>query len=167
MLFVGVLAALVVAYVLFSAWKTSSYYRKILRKQHYAEVVDWLRDVLQRGDVADPRFEDHTATQTSGKCTLTFTRDITDQDLIHIAMSQSTRPTDHAVCSRLAFLIVEALEVNQFTSDFYYTESRIHHLLLSRAAGGDWLINDTDTVVAQMKSYEPIQFRFQPLESAP
>ena len=157
-------AALVVAYVLFTTVRTTLYYRKILNKKHYAEVVNWLHDVLKLGAVDKPRYEDHTAFITSGQCALTLTREIGDQDTLHIVMSQTTCPTDHGVCHRLAFLLIEALRSNNATTDFYYTDGKVHHLLLSKTAGADWMTGDTKPVVAHMLFYEydSLSCRFEP-----
>ena len=166
---VAVIAALVVAYVLFTIVRTTIYYRKILNKKHYAEVVNWLHGVLKLGAIGEPRYEDHTAYITSGKCALTLTRQISDKDTIHIAMSQTTRPTDCGVCHRFAFLMLEDLKSNNATSDFYHTDGKIHHLLLSKEVGGEWITGDTKAVVSQILfyEYESLSCRFEPDLSAP
>ena len=169
LLFFEGIAAIIAAYIIFTVVRTALYYRKILNKRHYAEVVNWLRDVLKLGAIEKPRCEDRTAFVTSGKCALTLTRDIGEKDTIHIVISQTTRPTDHGVCHRLAFLLLEALKSNNATSDFYCTDGKVHHLLLSKEVGGDWLTGDTKAIVAHMLfyEYESLSCRFEPAPSSP
>jgi len=144
----------------------SAYYRKIFSDDHYTETGNWLISVLKLGPVGEPNVANSTAFQSTAGCAFTFTREVGERDTIHIAISQIGNPTTHAVCDRLAFLILQVLKRNKAEADFYYTASSIHHLVFVKDTGGEWLTNEIGQVVADMKSHQRLPFRFQAEEGA-
>jgi hypothetical protein len=144
----------------------AAYYGKIFSDDHYVEVGNWLHSMLKLGPVSELDLGNNTAFQSSAGCGFTFTREVGERDTIHIAISQVGNPTTHAVCNRLAFLILQILKENKAEADFYYTESSVHHLLFSKDVGGEWLTNEIDTVLVAMQSNHTIPFRFEPMREA-
>ncbi|BCM92892.1 hypothetical protein IAD21_04776 [Abditibacteriota bacterium] len=163
---IPVVVVAIIGGIVFSLRRKGKYYDEIFSDDHYAEIVNWLRSVLKLGPVADPEPENNTAFQTSAGCGLTFTREIGEKDIVHIAISQVGHVTTHAVCNRIAFLIAQALTSNDAEGDFLYTESNIHHILFVKDAGDEWDTKETDIVIAEMKFYEPPPFQFQSLRDS-
>jgi hypothetical protein len=67
---------------------------------------------------------------------------------LHISFQQLIGPTTHAVCSLFGYFTLTMLEENdvQFTRPPFFTDSRIHHLILQFQPNHDLRLRDFDTV---------------------
>jgi hypothetical protein len=143
------------------------YYSQIFSDNHYAEIGNWLHSVLAVAPKPAGNPPESSALQTSAECGLVFTREIAEKDVLHISISQVDNHTTHAVSSRLAALILQILKANKFEADLFYTDSGIHHVVLSKEVVGDWLVADVGEAVAAMKSSKTLPFRYQSLGGEP
>ena len=164
-----IVAAIIIAAIgllVFFVRRKAVYYDNIFSDEHYAEVGNWLVSVLKLGPVNEAVFDDRTALRSSAECAFSFTRAIGEKDTIHLAISQIGNPTTHAVAGRFAFLIIQLLKTNQAAANLFYTRSTVHHVVLEKNAGSEWLTREVAAAVADMKHYQPPPFQFQPVDEA-
>ncbi len=159
-------AIVILGVIIFFLRGKSKYYGTIYSENHYTEIYDWIKSVVKLDSAEEPSFDNGTAFSSTAGCGFTFSRNVDEEDTIHIAISQIDTLTTHAVCGRIAFLIVLILNKNKVNVDLYFTESLVHHVILSKKFGDEWITNEINIVMDAMNSSEPLIFRFQPTQES-
>jgi hypothetical protein len=169
----AVIAALVVLAAVAYFARIRRYYGRMFSEDNFREFHKGLSRAMEvakgKGPDAVPSPEDGSAFVTGAGLAVgvTFSLDEDETYRLHVSLSQTERPTTHAVSSRFAFFIVAMLGHNKAKLFPYFTESRVHHLVFWFRSD-DLEVRDFDGAYSKYQNeYTEIFFLFHEIEGEP
>lgn len=151
---IGAVVVVIVAAILIA--KKSRDYRKIFNDDHYEEVAEWAKKVLDIYPVEESSLDNGTALQTNAGLAIAYTSRIDEgRRSVHFSISQTSGYTTGAVGGRFVFLLIRLLNKNKSEANLFRTDSSVHHAVFSLPQDQDWELETVANTLADMKKYQP------------
>ncbi len=148
-------------------WRKQRYYGRMFAEAHFREVhgkfLAALRKAEERRGLDEaPSPDNGTAFLSSAGLAVAVTVSEKDgRQTAHVSLSQPGTVTTSTVAGRFGFFLLTALKANRLELFPFFTDSRVHHLILTGNPGA-WQVAPSEEAYRDYRAdYAPIPFALQ------